>query len=213
MSVLLRKALEAGDQVIGHTPGTRKPIFANKGADHPAYAGYSSGDHIVAANLHANRAKELNIAAARTGGSMTLKRQAAQSIHFATTHRQAGTGQSSKLAASRAAKGQNMQAIEMYWEALAKAAGDRGGNVLGRTRSGKIIYGHKISTHASYKGMSAADHKQAASFHEKAAAKFQKEARITSGSSSKQRSRAVERMNHHSAAADGHRRIAESFKT
>ncbi len=96
----LVKSVEMGDHVIAHTPGAKAPIYANRGADHPAYAGFSPADHIAAANVHANRAKELHIASARQGGSMTLKRQAAQSTHIATTHRQAGMGQPTRMAAS-----------------------------------------------------------------------------------------------------------------
>lgn len=140
----LFKTLEMGDHVIAHTPGAKQPIYANRGADHAAYANFSAADHIAAANVHANRAKELHISAARQGGSLTLKRQAAQSMHIATTHRQAGVGKPQRLAASMAArKSDVMKAAQAYSEALIKSsggAGSRGGNVVGRTSSGKPIY-------------------------------------------------------------------------
>ncbi len=152
----LLKSVEIGDHVIAHTPGAKQPIYANRGADHAAYAGFSAADHIAAANVHANRAKELHIASARQGGSMTLKRQAAQSMHIATTHRQAGMGKPTRLASSMSAKKESsMNSLGCYRKALVKAAGgagSRGGNVIGRTASGKPIYAHTSGKHYSNRG-------------------------------------------------------------
>ena len=201
-----------GDHVIGATPGGFK-IHASRGSDHASYAGMKPADHIVAANMHAKAARDLNIKSGQMGGSMTLKRQAANHLHIATTHRQAGTGAPQKLAASLRGKVATMLSSSMYADAMNKAdgAGSRGGNVIGHTKSGKAIYGneskhydglkshhegHAIELQRRYKSFSATDHQNAHNAHKDEAV----EARLEDN---------TKKASRHEAMASLHKQAAE----
>lgn len=58
-------------------------------------------------------------------------------------------------------------AQEIYRDFIAKSGGpgSRGGQVLGQTTSGRPIYARRASGHATYAGLSARDHFEAARAH------------------------------------------------
>lgn len=100
------KMVHPDTSVIGTTTNGNK-VFANRGADHAGYSHWNTADHNNAAKMHAARATQLMAASQRAGGSLTLRRQAMQHQHFASTHRQASP---TNLAASRT-----------YWASLCKS--------------------------------------------------------------------------------------------